>query len=113
MAQERIYKCATPAAMARRATGDLFSDMVMQLVYNDDPHEVVVEVDTNGRIDPVTKKQVVVIAVVPGHPTSQEVAQRIWDWIGWDELADDDWIDPTEVDVAAKGWDCRMKVRYP
>lgn len=86
--------------------------MVMQLVYSDDPYEVVVEVDTSGPIDPATKKSVVVIAVWPGHPTSQEVAERIWERIGWDELADDDWVDPAEIDVAAKGWDCRMKVRY-
>jgi hypothetical protein len=113
MADERTYKCKTSAAMARRAvTGSFYDGTVSNLVYSDEPDEVVVEVDTNGAISPVTRMQVVVIAVKPHHETSQEVAEGIWNLLGWDDIEGDDQVDPTEVDVRAKGWDCRVKFFY-
>ncbi len=73
---------------------------------------MVVEVDTNGQISPVTNKQVVPISVMPHHAMSQQVADRIWQLLDWNDVEGDDWIDPAEVDVEANGWDCRMKIQY-
>ena len=99
--------------MARRAVWDTFDAYtVTQFAFSDDPDEVVVEVDTNGAISPVTGKQVVVISVLPHHPMSQTVAERIWDQFESEDRDGDEWVDPTEVDVKAKGWDCRMKLFY-
>lgn len=113
VSMERIYRCKTPANMARRAVYDDFhADTVTQFAFTDDPDHVVVEVDTNGKISPVTSKQVVLISVLPHHAMSQTVAERVWQLLDWDDLEGDDWIDPAEVDVEAKGWDCRMKIYY-
>jgi hypothetical protein len=110
---ERIYRCATTAAMARRAVNDEFNAYtVAQFALSEDPDEVLVEVDTNGQISPVTQKQVARISVIPHHPKSQDVAERIWERIDWSDLEGDDWVDPAEVDVEARGWDCRMKIYY-
>ena len=99
--------------MARRAVWDEFNAYtVTQFAFTDDPDEVVVEVDTNGSISPVTSKQVVLISVVPHHPMSQAVAERVWELLDWEDLEGDDWVDPAEIDVHAKGWDCRMKIYY-
>lgn len=71
MTSEWIYRCKTPAALANRAAGaDFYAYSVNQLVYSDDPDQVIVEVDMNGAISPVTGKQVVAIAVLPHNPTS-------------------------------------------
>lgn len=110
---ERIYRCSTPAALARRAVFDMFDAYtVTQFALTDDPDTVIVEVDTNDKISPVTGKQVVLISVLPHHAISQSVAERIWEHLDWDELEGEDWVDPAEVDVAAKGWDCRRKIYY-
>jgi len=109
---ERIYRCKTPASMARRAVCDeLNAYTVTQFAFTDDPDDVVV-VDTNGKISPVTNKQVVLISVLPHHAMSQTVAERVWKLLAWEDLEGDDWVDPAEVDVEAKGWDCRMKICY-
>jgi hypothetical protein len=113
MSTERIYRCASLAAIARRAVNDRFTEYtVTQFALSEDPDEVLVEVDTNGPISPVTQKQVVRISVMPRHPKSQDVARRIWAQLDWDDLEGDDWVDPAEIDVAARGWDCRMKIYY-
>ena len=108
-----MYRCKTPAAMARKAASGTFdSYTVSGLAYSDDPDEVVVEVDTNGPISPVTGKQIAVIAVLPHHPTSQDIAERIWNQFGWEDIEGDDWVDPAEIDVESQGWDCRVKFFY-
>lgn len=110
---ERIYRCKTPASMARRAVRDEFNAYtVTQFAFFNDPDDVVVEVDTNGKISPVTNKQVVLISVLPHHVMSHTVAERVWKLLEWDDLEGDDWVDPAEVDVEVKGWDCRMKIYY-
>lgn len=99
--------------MARRAVYDYFNAYtVTQYAFSDDPDDVVVEVDTNGPISPVTGKQVVLISVLPHHAKSQDVAERIWSLLEWEDIEGDDWVDPAEVDVAATGWDCRRKIYY-
>ena len=99
--------------MARRAVYDTFNAYtVTQFAFTDDPDEVVVEVDTNGKISPVTNKQVVLISVLPHHAMSQTVAERVWELLDWEDVEGEDWVDPADVDVQAKGWDCRMKIYY-
>ena len=50
--------------------------------------------------------------MLPHHTMSQEVAERIWNLLAWEDLQDMDSVDPIEVDVAAKGWDCRSKIYH-
>ena len=54
----------------------------------------------------------VLISVLPHHALSQTVAERVWTLLDWDDLEGDDWVDPTDVDVRAKGWDCRVRIYY-
>lgn len=99
--------------MARRAVdGNFYSDTVNQLVFTDDPDEVVVVVDTQGPIGPVSNKQIVRISVEPHHDSSQDVAERIWQLLDWDDLEGEESVAPEDVDVRAKGWGCRVKWFY-
>ena len=106
-----MYRCKSPAEMARRAANcEFYSDTVSELVYSDDPDEVVVVVDMNAPISPVTGMQVARIIVLPRHATSQEVAERIWELLDWGDIEGEEWVAPDQIDVESEGWDCRVKV---
>jgi hypothetical protein len=113
MGHERIYRAKTAAGLAAKAVNGPFEEgTINELAFSEDPDEVVAVVDATGPVAPLTGKQVVRITVLPHHDQAQDLAERIWRKLGWDDIEGNDWTDPEELDVRAKGWDVRTKFFY-
>jgi hypothetical protein len=112
MSYEKRLRYKTLSSIARRAVNGPFdSATVYGLVLSEDPETVLVEVDTNGAIGPVSGLMRAVIHVQPG-PHAAELADRIWWSFGWEDVFEDA-VDPADAgDLAAKGWYCRFKLYF-
>lgn len=72
-----------------------------------DEDDVVLVLDTTAPIAPVSGNAIWRVEVQP-HPWGQEVAERIWDALGWEEVTEDS--EAPKPNVAETGWSCRMIV---
>ena len=70
--------------------------------------DVVAILDTNAPVGPVSGRAIWRFEV-QAHPWGQEVAERVWDGLEWEEVTEDS--EGPGKDVAEHGWTCRMVVR--
>lgn len=83
---EIIYRSKDIAALARRVTGDLYLGQILSFALSSDPDEILCEVDTYGKISPTTGTTIFEIRVLPS-VHAEELAERIWERLDWDEVA--------------------------
>ena len=99
----------TPRALANAVVnGSRFrtdSYYFLTTLYDED--DVVAVVDTTAPIGPVSGEAIWRVEVQP-HSWGQEVAERIWQGLAWEEVTVDS--EAPKRNVADTGWSCRMIV---
>ena len=70
--------------------------------------DVVAVLDTNGPVGPVSGRAIWGFEV-QAHPWGQEVSERVWEGLEWDEVTEDS--EGPRTDVANHGWTCQIIVR--
>jgi len=78
------------------------------LTTSTDTDDVVAILDTNAPVGPVSGRAIWRFEV-QAHPWGQEVAERVWDGLEWEEVTEDS--EGPGSDVGDRGWSCRLVVR--
>ena len=73
-----------------------------------DEDDVVAILDTNGPVGPVSGRATWRFEV-HAHRWGQEVAEKVWEGLDWEEVTEDS--DGPGTDVANHGWTCRIIVK--
>ena len=107
---ELYRKYKTPRALASAViNGTGFrTDGCYFLTTSPDTEDVVAILDTNGPVGPVSGRAIWRFEV-QAHPWGQEVADRVWEGLEWEEVTEE--AEGPGTDVANHGWTCRIIVK--
>ena len=99
----------SPSALARAVINrtSFKTDGYYNLTTTSDEDDVVAVLTTTAPVGPVSGKSIWRLDV-QSHPWSQDVAQKVWDGLEWEEVTDDS--NEPGPNTCKTGWTCGIKV---